>query len=529
MSRGPHVIRSWVHHCVGGLFTAKAEIDALNVFPIPDGDTGTNVWLTMDSARAEVDLRMAAGGSLADVAQGLARGALMGARGNSGVIMSQILRGVSDVWANRDNAQDIRGTDLSAMLRRGQELAYAAVETPIEGTMLTVVRAAADAADAAVRAGGDAIATAQQAASAAHEALARTPELLPVLRDAGVVDAGGRSLTVVLDALVAALTGGEITPSPAYVQTRQPSHSPSRDYRGPAYEVMYLLDAEPEGVDQLRSTLAGLGDSLVVVGDASLWNVHVHVDDPGAAVEAALDIGRPHRIRITHLRAVEETHDLGRRIIAVTHGSGTSEILSANGVVCVSALAKQPPSTAAVLEALRQANANEIIVLPSDRDVRAVCDLAADQARQQGLRISVIPTRSIVQTLAAVAVHDPQLRFDDDVVAMTRAASATRYAAITTASRNALTMAGECEVGDTLGLLDGDIACVSSDWTTAAHELLRAMLTSGGELITLVFGLDADIEFRTDIEQWAKRHAPFAEVVAYDGGQPLWPLIIGVE
>jgi uncharacterized protein len=529
MGPGWQVLRAWMHHCVGALEASRAEIDALNVFPVPDGDTGTNVWLTMESARVEVDEQCDQGASITQVAHGLARGALMGARGNSGVIMSQILRGVGEIVGAKDHGDHLSGIDVSAMLRRGESLAYQAVAEPVEGTILTVARAAADAAERAAHAGDDVVHTAQRAAQAAHEALARTPDLLPVLRQAGVVDAGGRSLTVVLDALVAALTGREVDIRPTRPVVAPANHVPSVDYEGPAYEVMYLLDAKPDDIDDLRDALSALGDSLVIVGDEHLWNVHVHVDDPGAAVEAALAVGRPHRIRITHLKFISDRPRRGRRLVAVTHGPGTAAVLDAVGVLCVPAEAKQPPSTAALLSVMAQSQAEEYVVLPSDSDIRAVADLAAEQARQNGLRVSVIPTRSIVQTLAAAAVHDPDVRFDDDVVAMTRAASATRYAALTTASRAALTMAGECRVGDTLGLLEGDIACISPDWLTAAQHLLTAMLAGGGELITLVFGSEADETFHSQVESWVRIHAPFAEVMAYEGGQPLWPLIIGVE
>lgn len=528
MEHGWHLLRSWVHHCSAALAAARAEIDALNVFPVPDGDTGTNVWLTWEAARAEVDQRSAQGASLFELAQGLARGALMGARGNSGVIMSQILRGVSDAIDAEQG--ELVADDIGAMLRRGTGLAYAAVAKPVEGTILTVAAAAADAAEAAARSGSDLRQTAYEAARAAHTMLARTPEMLPALRDAGVVDAGGRSLTVVLDALVAALDGEPVVAATVPFAEPLMAHLPSVDYRGPAYEVMFLLDATSDRVEHLRAELAQLGDSLVVVGDGDLWNVHVHVDDPGAAIEAGIQAGRPHRVRITHLRVVTAVPSTrSRALVAVTHGPGTADLLSQAGVWCVPAVAKQRPPTSSVWEAISASGAAEVIVLPSDSDIHGVAELAAEQSRSQGIRVSVIPTRSIVQTLAAAAVHDPQARFDDDVVAMTRAASATRYGAITTASRSALTTAGPCSAGDSLGLLEGDIACVCADWASAAQQVLSALGLSSAELVTLVFGAEADESFRVELEAWTTAHAPFAEVVAYVGGQPLWPVIIGVE
>ena len=526
MATGWVLVQAWAHHAVNSLGGARLEIDALNVYPVPDGDTGTNVYLTLEAARVEVDARCGdANPTLGDVATAFARGALMGARGNSGVIMSQILRGACDVLKVAD--ENVSGATVTAMLRRGEELAYAAVAKPVEGTMLTVARAAADAAERAAELGGETREVIEEAAAAAHRALARTPDLLPVLRDAGVVDAGGQSLTIVLDALKAAMNGEQrpdilITP-----QIPPQAHAPSMDYTGPAFEVMYLLDADD--VQGLRERLGDLGDSLVIVGGDGLWNVHVHVDDVGAAIEAGIEVGRPHRIRVTHLRSVEPSTRQGRRIVAVTHGSGTAHVLASVEVVTVPAHAKERPSTAALLTAMLDSGAEEIVILPSDADIHAVADLAAEQARASGLRVSVIPTKSIVQTLAAVAVHDPTARFDDDVVSMTRAAGATRYAAVTTAHRTALTTAGPCHPGDILGLVDGDIVVLANTDMEAAKSILTAMLAIGGELVTLVFGSEASEDLRTDLPIWIEQQFPFIELVTYDGGQPLWPVILGVE
>lgn len=526
MADGWQLIQSWAQHAVGGLARARAEIDALNVFPVPDGDTGTNVLLTMSSARDEVDAQCTDDDlTIAAAARALARGALMGARGNSGVILSQILRGASEAIGDEPGA--LSSAAIVRMLRRGEALAYAAVAEPVEGTILTVARAAADAAERV--SAGTPIETLRAAVDAAHDALAHTPDLLPVLRDAGVVDAGGRGFTVVLDAFLAALTGQEPPQIDVGFDFALSTHVASVDYVGPAFEVMYLLDADDEAIDGLRQDLANLGDSLVVVGGEGLWNVHVHVDDAGAAIEAALAIGRPHRIRITHLQAVAPRHVQERAIVAVSHGPGMTRVLNSAGVQTVPARRKEPPSTTAMVEAIMQSGAREIIVLPSDADIRAVADLAADQTRGSGLRVSVIPTKSIVQSLAAVAVHDPDARFDDDVVAMTRAAGATRYGAITTASRSALTMAGPCEAGDVLGLVNGDIAAIGRDEFDTVMQLLDGLFTIGGELLTIVFGEQAAPQLRDRLVAAVESRFPLVELVVYDGGQPLWPVIFGVE
>jgi dihydroxyacetone kinase-like predicted kinase len=319
--------------------------------------------------------------------------------------------------------------------------------------------------------------------------------------------------------------------NPALAMSPAPGMSPDHlALSGPAFEVMYLLDADEPSVTLLRAALAAIGDSLVVSGAAPLWNVHVHVDDPGAAVEAGIEAGRPHRIRITAL----DKQALGgerppRALVAVTHGAGTAALLHEAGVITVAALPNTRPSTAELLAAVLESGAEEVILLPSDGDTRAVAGVAAAEARAAGVRVSVIPTKAIVQTLAAAAVHEPKARFEDDVVAMTRAAGATRYAAVTVASREVLTTAGPCRVGDILGLVDGDISAVGGDVAGVSRDLLNAMLAAGGELVTLVFGSDVTPAFADGLTAWLAAEHPMVEVTGYDGGQPLWPVIIGVE
>jgi DAK2 domain fusion protein YloV len=532
------LVRDWAQRALSGLGDARVEIDALNVFPVPDGDTGTNLYLTMESACLAVDQCWASptvDPGVGEVARAMSLGALMGARGNSGVIMSQILRGTSEVLGGLAEGDTLDGAAVHRLLARAADLGYEAVARPVEGTILTVARAAADSAAALLQEGtSDASAVVQGAAQGARDALALTPTMLESLRLAGVVDAGGRGLVVVLDALAEVVSGvhrvgadiGPHLPIPRPVEAEASHH-----YGGPAYEVMFLLEADDDRVPLLRSELDSLGDSLVVVGGDRLWNVHVHVDDAGAAVEVAMAAGRPYRLRITHLEAVVSTSAPldGRALVAVSHGPGVADLLGSTGVGIVPAAARQRPSTAELLDAVRLTHAAEVIVLPSDKDTRAVAEAAAEQARGEGLRVSVIPTRSIVQTLAAVAVHDPSARFDDDVVSMTRAAGATRYAAVTVASRAALTTVGPCDVGDVLGLVDGDIVVVGVDVGLVTREILARMLAIGGELVTLVLGVDAGSDLSDDLPEWLEERYPLTDVVVYDGGQPLWPIIMGVE
>ena len=544
---GASTVRDWSQAAFVGFGEARAEIDALNVFPVPDGDTGTNMFLTAESASEAVRALQVDGGndaepSLAETINAFALGALLGARGNSGVIMSQILRGMSDVLTAVGDGP-VTGQVLADALTRAADLAYQAVAAPKEGTILSVVRAAEQAAQSVGSDGGTLADTARAAASAAQIALDKTPEQLDVLRDAGVVDSGGRGLVVLLDALQEAITGirHRSTEYKGAVASTGTIESHTLTYGGPAYEVMYLLDGDDDLVPSLRTQLAGLGDSLVVVGGNGLWNVHVHVDDIGAAIEAGIAAGRPYRIKVTHLEEAEslrksgrsgaETPDSersGRAVVAVSHGPGVTTLLTEEGVTVVPAVPGRRPSTAELLGGILRSAGQEVIVLPSDKDTRAVAEAAAAQARDRGIRVAVVPTRSIVQTLAAVAVHQPSAHFDDDLVAMGRESGAARYGAVTTASRDSLTAAGTCHAGDVLGLVDGDIVEIGDSIVATATRVLDRMLASGGELVTIIAGEQADPELINSVVG-AAENGREVEVEVIDGQQPLWPLIMGVE
>lgn len=305
---------------------------------------------------------------------------------------------------------------------------------------------------------------------------------------------------------------------------------------------MFLLDAADERVPALRSRLGELGDSLVVVGGDGLWNVHVHVDDVGAAIEAGIEAGRPHRIKVTHLvdisnresassetgpQVESQTQRAGRALVAVAHGPGVAALLAEAGAATVAAQPDRRPSTQELLDAATATGAAEVVLLPSDRDTRSVADIAADLGRKRGIRMAVIPTRSIVQTLAAVAVHDPQRHFDDDVVAMGREAGATRYGAIAVAVRQSSTRAGSCEVGDVIGLVDGEIEVVGHSLAEVAGSVLGQLIRPSTELVTLVWGVDAPAELKAVVRGDLDAHRPDLETEEIEGGQPRWPLIVG--
>ncbi|MGP3948309.1 DAK2 domain-containing protein [Streptomyces sp. 7N604] len=806
-------VRTWCGLALEALGQAREGIDAINVYPVADGDTGTNLYLTLESAAQAVDAVFAAhaavadeeGPALPDAVRAMAHGALIGARGNSGTILAQLLRGMAEVLAAaaseggapsarsavsapstaRSASSAVDAELLRRALRRAAESAYEAVAHPVEGTVLTVAGAAADAGERAVGGAADVARAAYEGACAALDA---TPAQLDVLASAGVVDAGGCGLVTVLGSLVEAVTGetamgpigavpapyggtasrhptaagsrlpagagsaeassrcGDTAAAPAGdrhataaapaprraeaagpgraeaagrgradaasgsadaaaglpgptgptargavgAAAREPGTRPDAasarspvsgladggsaeesasavaapalldgeqvtgppgkgpdaafgvpgggsagaeaassegcsaaassgtgDARrpvvhdtdaasgrpgegtslwpaapeeqapagsacappavgadaaasvpqgrpdeapgavsghpgegarpGPAYEVIYLLEASDDAVAGLRERLDVLGDSLVVVGGDGLWNVHVHVDDAGAAVEAGVDAGRPYRIRITHFGAAamapesapgppgasgaprEEHERVQRAVVAVVPGEGLAGLCREAGATVVTARPGEPPASGELVEAIRRAHAREVVLLPNDPALRHTAAAAVEQARAEGVRVALIPTRSSVQGIAALAVHEPDRRFDEDVVAMTSAAGATRYGELAVAERQSWTTAGVCEAGDVLGLIDGDVAVIGADLFGTATTVLDRMLAAGGELVTLVLGSGIPDDLGERLEAHVRDAHLAVDTVVYRGGQPSVPLLMGVE
>ncbi|GAB2450371.1 DAK2 domain-containing protein [Nocardioides hungaricus] len=540
------VVLRFVDVAVDALEAAREEIDALNVYPVPDGDTGTNMYLTVSAARDAVrDAASEAGDDLGAALTAFARGALLGARGNSGVILSEML-GALVRRIGRADPRERNAQVMAAALRCAADASYAAVGTPVEGTMLTVIRAAAEAAaEAAKRGDARARDVFAAAAEGARRALARTPEQLPVLAAAGVVDAGGRGVSVILDAAETVLTGRRPVPVTAPIgrhaipiPVAEAAGSGDLTAEGPSYEVMYLLDAPDDAVPALREALAPLGDSLVVVGGDGLWNVHVHVDDVGAAVEAGIAAGRPYRIRVTHFaeqvaEVRQRTARAGRRVVAVAAGPGLAALFEEAGAVVVPGGPGRRPSTGQVLEAITACSAAEVVVLPNDPDSVRVAQIAARTAEADSdgsIRVAVIPTHAQVTGLAAIAVHEPGRAFDQDVLEMTATARHARQGAVTVAARQAMTMAGPCEVGDVLGVVAGDFVVVGADLFAVATDVLDRLLGGGGELVTVVAGADDEEGvLATRCAAWVEERHPAVDVVVYDGGQERYPLLMSVE
>ncbi|WP_410536237.1 DAK2 domain-containing protein [Streptomyces sp. KL2] len=562
-------VREWSAQALDALGRARETIDAINVYPVADADTGTNLYLTVESAARAVEAACAGEPTPAQAVRAMAHGALIGARGNSGTILAQLLRGMAEeigeaeaagtgtdgaAGTGTDGGGRDDGEPLRRALVRAAAAARAAVAHPVEGTVLTVAAAAAG---AAADAAGDCAAVARAAWSAARAALEATPGQLPALSRAGVVDAGGYGLVTVLGALVAALCGErpEAPAAESSGRTGAPGPRPSSDPcaepggggcaapeepAGPAYEVVYLLEAGDEAVAALRTRLDALGDSLVVVGGDGLWNVHVHVDDAGAAVEAGIEAGRPFRVRITHFGARSGDRHTGRTpahapdraapraVVAVVPGDGLAELCAAAGATTVTARPGEPPASGELAQALLRTGAPEAVLLPNDPELRHTAAAAAEQARAEGLRVAIIPTRSPVQGIAALAVHEPGRRFDEDVVAMTSAAGATRYGELCVAERQAWTTAGICQAGDVLGLIEGDVALIGAQAADVAAAVLDRMLSAGGELVTLVVGAGAPEGLAGHLEDHVRRNHLAVDTLVYEGRQS-GPLLIGVE
>ncbi|MCD9197380.1 DAK2 domain-containing protein [Aeromicrobium wangtongii] len=518
--------RAWTQLCAGALSSARAEIDALNVFPVPDSDTGTNAYLTFVSGDDAVQAQPQDAG-FDELVKAYVDGLLTGAKGNTGVILSQLVRAC---FADLSIRREVSAADVAQAFVAASDAAWAAVGAPVEGTILSVAKAAAAGATEAAEAGVDGRTVFARAARAAREALARTPEQMDLLRRSGVVDAGGRALVVVLDATEQALTGRVPEQVSAHVPQPIPVTGDDLSADGPSYEVMYLLEADDDRIPELRSALMALGDSLVVVGGERLWNVHVHVDDVGAAIEVGIAAGRPYRIAVTHFAdQVARGPRLDRVVIAATTGTGLTGLCREVGAHTLEFSREQPLTVAEMSASLREAGAGEIIVLPNNIRYIRQFEAAAQAARQDGIRVAVIPTHAQVQGLAALAVHDPGLGFDEVVVAMSSAAAHTQHGAVTFATEPGITMAGPVGPGDVLGVVMGDFAVIGHEVLEVAYGVIDRILSPAAEMVTVVLGDGADPQHADAIGEYLRVSRPDVDLVVYEGGQENYPLFIAVE
>jgi DAK2 domain fusion protein YloV len=528
----------------------EEEINGLNVYPVPDGDTGTNLRLTLQAVRRELE------GSH-DPCASIIRGSLMGARGNSGVILSQVFRGIAE---SVGEAGGLHPESLARGIRKGSDLAYRAVMQPQEGTILTVVREAAEEAEASLVEGEDLVEAVRRVVGRAQDALDRTPELLPILKQAGVVDAGGRGLLLFLECLLYELDGSALPPpqvparSPADAVHGAVEGAPAMTEEGSLefpFEVQFLFEAPDHSADEYRELLGRYGDCVLVVGGAGLYNVHVHTNDVGAVIEEAIERGRPRKIDVTHLQGqiAEQQHTaavlahmqeiqadaetpverLG--IVAVAAGTGILEIFKSMGVRgLVPGGQTFNPSAEEILVGIRQARAEEVVLLPNNRNVIASARTAADVAVDEGLakRVEVVPTESPLQGFTALVAFDRDASLDANVEAMTSEGLATKHGEVAYAIRTTETPVGHVEQGQCLGLAGGGVKVVADDAEEAVIGVLESTLEPTDSLVTLVYGADVD---EWSAHALGKRVGERfgVEVEVHSGGQPHYPFLIGVE
>ncbi|MFF4593787.1 DAK2 domain-containing protein [Amycolatopsis sp. CA-161197] len=523
-------VSAWSAACVRSLEVLRPAINGINVYPVADSDTGSNLLHTLTGARDAL-----AAAEPADVAEALtvlAKGAVAAARGNSGVIISQVVRGIAD-WAA--DGGDLDGAGLAAALAHADRIATGAVSRPVAGTMLTVLHVVAAAVQEDTRPLAEVAATVAAAAAAALE---ETPKQLPALAKAGVVDAGGRGLVAVLDALAGVISGTVTQPERELTTTVEaPGAAEPAPY---AWEVMYLLDGVEEArLPALRKELSGFGDSVTVAGDgAGSHAVHVHCADIGAAIEAGLELGRPRRIRVEPLLTptpIEPGGGLDRSVVAVVNGGGLAELLRAEGVAVLAVPDGGKPGVEDMIGLFNEAAGRHVTVLPGGLDLTAAADAAAGHAMAGDRDVVVIPCTSPVQVLAALAVHDGGRRVNDDVVAMAEAAAATRRGEVRIAGEESLTWVGRAQSGDVIGLVDDEVVLIEpapaseTNLVAAAMSVLNRMLTLGGELVTVLSGAAAPPGVTAELAEQLRLEHPEVELTSYASGQAGAVLLMGVE
>jgi DAK2 domain fusion protein YloV len=527
-----------------------AVINRLNVYPVPDGDTGTNMARTLDAVVAELD---GADTELVATCNAISHGSLMGARGNSGVILSQILRGIAGTLRE---ASEGTGAKVAEALKAASNAAYQAVLKPIEGTILTVVRESADGATEAAAAGGSLVAVLRAARIAGGDALARTPEMLPVLKDAGVVDAGGAGFLLLLDAALHVVDGVALPqPDLSITDTDLPVPDPHAagsiaDLR---YEVMYFLDLVDDRIQAFKEGWGEIGDSIVVVGGDGLWNCHVHTNDIGAAIEVALDLeGRPKQIRVTDLfeevadehahreatltGGARARHDASAAglpavncaVVAVASGDGLAELFGQLGVQGVIGGGQTlNPSTAELLAAVETVNADQVVILPNNKNIIPV----AEQLNALTTKtVVVVPTKSMPEALAALVLYDPEVSAQMNAEEMTEAAASVATGEVTQAVRDTNTERGPVKEGDWIGIVRGDgIATISGSMQGASTALLDQLVSPDREIVTIIEGLDATRGATDELRAWLDDNRPDVQVEVHRGLQPLYPYLFGVE
>ena len=517
------VFDAWLRRATELIGESTEALNALNVFPISDADTGSNLRQTLAGiSRAVPDVTRAS-------ADAVVQAAILSAHGSSGAIVAEMFSSVCRSLGRSEAGVSTGrpGDQMALLLRTVADAARRAVAQPVAGTILTVADDAARAAEEAARlTPDDPLAVAQAAQTEARLALQRTPDQLEVLAAAGVVDAGGQAYALLVDALVEVLGGDQARSLDTVVSAPRPPTA-----AGPEYEVMYAVrGAGAEALDLLRLRLSELGESVVVVGgDGGLAQVHLHVDEPGPAIEAALGLGELSQIRVTTLEPVTG----GRSVVSVVAGPGLQTAVAATGAVAVLGSAGRP-----LLDELAAAVGRvggDVVILPNDRDTLVAAGDLVTRLRAERRpgphprRLAVVPTVAQVQGLAALAVHEPEADFDSVVAAMSRAAGHTRHGEVTLAEGATTTAAGRGEPGAVLGAVEGDVVEVGGEVEEVAWRVVERLLAAGGELLTLVTGAAAPAGLAAELCRRVKDRAPGVEVQVIDGGQPHHLVLVGLE
>lgn len=528
------------------------KINKLNVFPVPDGDTGTNMTLSMASGaeyeRNETDTHLGA------LAQATSKGLLMGARGNSGVILSQIFRGFAAKIADKET---LSARDLADALMGGAETAYKAVMKPTEGTILTVIREAAAAANRTAKESDDAVVVMKETLDAAEKALASTPDLLPVLKEVGVVDSGGQGLVIVLEAFYAVLSGEEITTEidnaalDAMVMSLhnagvQGDLNPEDIQFGYCTEIMVDIakgttyDQEFD-YDKFYEHLAAMGDSLLVINDDEVVKVHVHTEDPGEVINWGTHFGSLRKVKVDNMRdqqaeaaAAAEAQKEAEKpavdlaVITTATGEGIKELFASSGATVVID-AEQAPSTQDLVNAVKESGAKEALILPNDSNIFMAADQAVEIA---DVPVKVVRTRTVQQGLTALVLgYNPEGTLEDNAEAMTAALGDVKSGAVTTSVRDTTLNGLEIHSGDAIGLFDGEIvvSVPNADIRQAAVELLGKMIDEDSELVTVYYGQESSEDDANKLEEAGLAIDEDLEFEIHDGGQPLYPILMSVE
>jgi len=519
---------------------SASDIDALNVFPVPDGDTGTNMLLTMRSSVEEAYRTNDTSAGI--VAQAVARGALMGARGNSGVILSQIWRGLAQGLAGKDI---FTGSDLAEALQQASIMAFKGITNPVEGTILTVIKDAAKAAQAEVADGHDDLVVVMEAVvNAANESVANTPTLLPVLREAGVVDAGGQGLYTILEGILRYLRGeGE------QMQFRKPQMIASnvpQPVRLPqmmtveevpyGYCTEFLLKGEGLNPDAIRDRLKKKGESLIVVGDDTTTRIHIHTLDPGNVIRYAVSLGTMHQVSI---RNMDEQHrdflELQKErapavdiaTVTVVAGDGLAEVFTSLGATAIVPGGQtMNPSTKDLLQAVNAVASDKVIILPNNKNVVLTAEQVQSLTQK---RIAVVPTRTIPQGVAALLAFDYEADFETNAELMKEAISTVKTIEITRAARSTQLDGLYIKKKQTIGLLDGELLVAGNDAIDVIGKILAKLDLEKNEITTMYFGADTDAAEAEQVSNSIRTKCPQLQVEVVRGGQPHYSFIVSIE